>query len=227
MIAARPIRLLVGLSILAVLPASAAAFDISGTVFEDVNYGGGAGRTQAASSGSLRSGARVELFNGAGNFVSFATTNGSGAYSFTALANGTYTIRVVNGSVTSSRTGYVATLLPVPTYRTDASSGAAVDVTDHVGGEVPSKADAGNGSTTLAALTTATTTAQSITTVTSAGSNVTGVSFGFNFNTVVNVNDSGQGSLRQFLLNRKPPMTNSASLRHFTLSQLRERLPGS
>ena len=30
---------------------------------------------------------------------------------------------------------------------------------------------------------------------------VTGVDFGFNFNTIVNVNDSGQGSLRQFVLN--------------------------
>ncbi|QLQ31095.1 MAG: hypothetical protein HZT40_05205 [Candidatus Thiothrix singaporensis] len=33
------------------------------------------------------------------------------------------------------------------------------------------------------------------------GSSVKNVDFGFNFDTVVNANDSGQGSLRQFLLN--------------------------
>ena len=66
----------------------------------------------------------------------------------------------------------VVGLLPVQTFRTDASdSGAAVAVTDHVGGEVPSLVDAGPNTTglTLAQLTTATTTAQSITTVTFGG----------------------------------------------------------
>ena len=185
----------------ALLPATAAAFNISGTVFEDVNYGGGAGRTQAASAGVARAGARIELFDVAGNYVGFTTTNGAGAYSFNGLANGTYTVRVVNGTVTSSRTGYVAGVLAVQTFRTNASGGSAVAVTDRVGGEVPSKADAGNGGTTLGALTTAATAPQSITTVTSGGPNVTGVDFGFNFNTIVNVNDAGQGSLRQFLVN--------------------------
>ncbi len=180
---------------------AAEAFNISGSVFEDANYGGGAGRTRAASSGVLLTNARVELFNNAGNFVSSTTTNGSGAYSFNGLANGTYTVRVVNSSVPSSRTGWVAGLLPVQTYRTTATTGSAVSVTDRVGGEVPSKDDAGNGATTLAALTTATTAPQSITTVTSAGPNVTGVDFGFNFDTIVNVNDTGQGSLRQFIVN--------------------------
>lgn len=72
---------------------------------------------------------------------------------------------------------------------------------DHVGGEVPAKVDAGNGGTTLAALTTATTTAQSIAAVTVGGGNISCVDFGFNFDTIVNVNDAGQGSYRQFTLN--------------------------
>jgi hypothetical protein len=93
-----------------------------------------------------------------------------------------------------------AALLAVPTYRTTATNGSAAAVTDHVGGEVPGKADAGNGSTTLAALTTSTNAPQSITSVVLGTNSVTGLDFGFNFNTVVNVNDSGQGSLRQFLL---------------------------
>ena len=177
------------------------ALNISGTVFEDVNYGGGAGRDKSASGSVVRSNARVELFDNSGNYVAFATTNGSGAYSFSGLTAGTYTVRVVNNSVTSSRTGYVAGLLPVQTHRTDASSGSAVSVTDHVGGEVPVKADAGNGSTTLAALTTASTAPQSITTVVLGSADISGVDFGYSFDVVVNTNDSGQGSLRQFITN--------------------------
>ena len=46
-----------------------------------------------------------------------------------------------------------------------------------VGGETPNLVDAGNGSTTLAALTTATTTAQSITPVTVGASSLTGIDF--------------------------------------------------
>ncbi len=182
----------------------AAAARIRGTVFEDVNYGGGAGRSLAASLGVARDGARVELYDSTGAFVTFTLTAAAGGFNYqfgpVGIPNGTYTVRVVNSTVTSSRTGYVAGLLPVQTYRTNASSGAALAVTDHVGGEVPSLVDAGNGTTTLAALTTATTTAQSITNVSVVG-NINGVDFGFNFDTIVNVNDSGQGSLRQFLLN--------------------------
>ena len=184
---------------------------ISGTVFEDVNYGGGAGRNRASSSGVVRSGARVEIYNSGGNYVTFATTDASGNYSFAGLVSGNYTVRVVNSSVTSSRTGYVAGLWPVQTFRTNASSGTAAAVTDYVGGEVPSKVDAGNGSTTLAALTTATTTAQSITAVTIGSSDITGVDFGFNFDTIVNTNDAGQGSLRQFLTNANT-LSGDASL---------------
>lgn len=174
---------------------------LSGTVFEDVNYGGGAGRTLAASSGSRRPGARVELFDSSGNFLSFTTTDASGNYTFNNVSPVDYTIRVVNTSVTSSRTGYVAGLLPVQTFRTNASTGTAVAVTDRIGGETPNLSDAGDGSTTLAALTTASTTAQSITAVTVPSASVTGLDFGFNFDTIVNLKDAGQGSLRRFIIN--------------------------
>ena len=122
----------------------AATYGLSGTVFEDVNYGGGAGRDRASSSGVVRFGARVELYDNAGAYVTTAATDGSGNYSFTGLAAGNYTVRVVSSSVTSSRTGYVAGLLPVQTFRTNASTGTAVAVTDYVGGHDPATADAGN-----------------------------------------------------------------------------------
>ncbi|MDH3767966.1 MAG: DUF2341 domain-containing protein, partial [Gammaproteobacteria bacterium] len=182
--------------------------EISGTVFEDVNYGGGAGRDQATSSGVVRPGARVELYDAAGVYVSFTTTNATGDYSFAGLSPGDYTVRVANASVTSSRAGYVPGLLSVQTYRTDASSGTAVSVTNRVGGQDPSVADAGNGSvgatmnTTTGVFTAVVTgTAQSITNVTLSVADITGVDYGYNFDTVVNTNDVGQGSLRQFILN--------------------------
>jgi len=181
---------------------------ISGTVFEDINYGGGAGRSLGASAGVVISGARVELYTGAGAFVSFTTTTASGIYVFDSLANGTYVVRVSsNGAagVRSTRTGGAAcaTCVPVQTYRTNAASGTAVAVTDHVGGENPTLVDAADNTTsaTLASLTTGTTTAQSITSVTKGAATVAGVDFGFNFDTIVSIRDTGQGSLRQFIVN--------------------------
>ena len=84
---------------------------ISGRVFEDINYGGGAGRnwtTASGNGGSARSAARVELFNAAGAFVTSTTTDGSGNYTLSDVGTGSFTVRVVSSSVTSSRTGYVA-----------------------------------------------------------------------------------------------------------------------
>lgn len=182
-------------------PGADCLLQITGTVFEDVNYGGGAGRALTAAGAVVRPGARVELFDGSGNYLNFAATDGSGLYTFTGLTAGSYTVRVVNSSVTSSRTGYLAGLLPVQTYCTDASGGSTLPVTDRVGGEVPAKADAGNGSTTLASLASAATAPQSVTTVVLGAANAVGVDFGFNFDTIVNKNDTGQGTLRQFILN--------------------------
>ena len=185
------------------LAGAASAGTISGTVFEDRDYGGGAGRSQLASGGTAIANVRVELYTG-GNLTLTTTTNASGAYSFTRNA-GTYVIRVANLTVASTRTGGCAagTCIPVQTYRTNASTGTAVAVTDHVGGENPTLVDAGNGATTLAALTTGTTTPQSITTVVLAtsGTTVSGVDFGFNFDTIVSTRDTGQGSLRQWVTN--------------------------
>lgn len=183
----------------------AAAFTraLRGTVFEDANYGGGDGRSLVAAAGVGRANARVELYDSAGNFFAVTTTDPAGAYAFAAPAPANYTVRVANASVTSSRSGYVSSLRPVQTFRTDASSGAAAPVVNRVGGEAPEKVDAGNGSvgTTLASLTTATATAQSIAPATLGAADVTGVDFGVNFDTIVNTNNADQGSLRQFIVN--------------------------
>lgn len=197
---------------------------IQGSVFEDPNYGGGAGRSLAASSGNLRSGVRVELYTYNGSNYVYNTaqlTNGSGLYRFTGLPSTTdsrYLVRVVNNYVTSARTGGCTpsstvgtppscTQLPVQTFRTDATSGSPTAVTNRVGGQNPAVADAANGvsgavmnasgvfSSEISG------TAQSIALVRLDAAEKFGVDFGFNFSTVVNTSNSGQGSLRQFVTN--------------------------
>ncbi len=198
------------------------AATFTGTVFEDANYGGGAGRSLAASGGTPLAGVTVELYRVSnGNWVATATTNASGVYS---LSNGTNNyqvrVRVVNGSVRSARSGGSActTCVPVQTFRTENTvSGTIVNVTDHVGGETPGISDSAvnPGSSNYSTLAVAgSTTPQSITTATPAanGTIVSGLDFGFNFDTVVNTRDATacgatsssypcQGSLRQFVIN--------------------------
>jgi uncharacterized repeat protein (TIGR01451 family) len=165
---------------------------LSGYVYEDVNYGGGAGRPRSASGTLGRPGAIVELYNGT-TLVNTTTTDSNGQYTFSTTP-GTYTVRVVNSTVSSSRTGYVAGLLPVQTYN---------GTTTAVGGVNPAFTDAAanTGSQSLAVLTSGTTTPQSIATVTTTNATTVGPDFGYNFDVVVNTKDAGQGSLRQFINN--------------------------
>ena len=65
---------------------------VSGTVFEDVNYGGGPGRTLAASSGVGIQGATVELYDSTGAFLQSVVTVGAGGYSFSGLQGNAYRV---------------------------------------------------------------------------------------------------------------------------------------
>ena len=181
---------------------------ISGNVFEDVNYGGAAGRSKASSSGVGVQYADVELYNSNGEYMSGTNTDENGDYSITGLAAGTYYVRVVTDSVRSSRTGWTTNCKPVMTYRTNAASGTAVAVTDFVGGTNPSANDPGVGSSgatfntsTFEYSTVLSGTAQAVTQCILTSSDITGVNFGFNYNTIVNTNNSSQGSLRQVITN--------------------------
>ncbi len=177
---------------------------IAGTVFEDVNYGGGAGRNLATASAAApafsvpRPGATVELYDATGTWLRGTVTDASGAYGFSGLPDGDYQVRVVNDTVASSRPGGGSGELAVQTFRTDAS-GAVAAVTSEVGGADPAAQD-DPANVTSASL--GTLTAQSVSPVTiSAAVTKAGVDFGFNVDTVVNSNDSGQGSLAQFITN--------------------------
>ncbi|NOT35466.1 MAG: T9SS type A sorting domain-containing protein [Candidatus Eisenbacteria bacterium] len=197
------------LQLLAFVAGPAGAAAISGTVFEDPNYGGGAGRSLAAASGVPRASARVELYDATGAFSTATSTNGSGAFNLSGLGAGTYFVRVVNASVSSSRSGYVAGVhLAVQTHRTDATSGTPVAVTDFVGGTNPAVADPGNAgvgasfnTSTFAFTSGLSGTAQSVTRVALGVADVSQADFGFCFDVIVNTNGAGQGSLRQLLVN--------------------------
>ena len=179
-------------------------FEIKGRVFEDPNFGGGAGRAFDANQNMAgAAGARVELYNTAtGAYIAAATTDALGFYYFYNVGAGNFSVRVVNSTVRSNRTGSTAALVPVQTYRVDATgnvnslgSGTPAPITNRVGGEVPSAVDPAASTTTLPAG------SQSVARVTLGDEAVAGVDFGFNFDTIVNTNNAGQGSLRQFILN--------------------------
>src|SRR5690242_13271717 len=74
------------------------AATITGTVFEDRNYGGGAGRSLLTSGGQALSGVRVELYRQSnGNFIDSTTTDVNGQYSLSSGSNNNVVIvRVVN-----------------------------------------------------------------------------------------------------------------------------------
>ena len=174
---------------------------LSGTVFEDVNYAGGAGRSATTAGAKGVTGAKVELYNATGAYVSNTTTASDGTYSFSGLSAANYYVRVVNDTIKSTRTGGNGTERGVQTYR----SAGTTEVTNQVGGENPSVVDAAANTSNLALNTTSFTfpsgtQAQSVQFV-ALNSNINNVNFGFNFDTIVNTNDAGQGSLRQFLLN--------------------------
>ncbi|MBT8223612.1 MAG: right-handed parallel beta-helix repeat-containing protein, partial [Eudoraea sp.] len=167
---------------------------ITGRVFEDVNYGGGAGRNYIAASGVGVSGATVELYDSVGTLVDTQTTDASGIYVFAGMVNGTYSVRVVNETVTSSRPGGAGCgdCLPIQTFRTDYIASTIIERPNEVGGADPTATDPGTG--VLAG-------AQSVGSVTIANEGAAGLDFGFNFNTIVNTNIDGQGSLEQFIIN--------------------------
>ncbi|MGB0849003.1 MAG: beta strand repeat-containing protein, partial [Thiolinea sp.] len=185
---------------------------LSGIVFEDINYGGGAGRDQTTSSGVGVNGATVELYDNTGTLTDTTTTandgSNDGAYTFSNVVAGDYYVRVVSNTVSSTRTGSDGSELAIQTFRTDGTTA----VTGEVGGRYPAQADGSSnpGGATLNDPSNGDFTflggpmsgpAQSVTPVTVAGADISGVDFGFNFDTIVNTNDNGQGSLRQFILN--------------------------
>ncbi|WP_299895819.1 Calx-beta domain-containing protein [uncultured Aquimarina sp.] len=167
---------------------------ITGTVFEDINYPGGPGRDLATSSGVGIEGVLVELYDNTGTFVDSDITDANGDYNIGGMANGTYSLRVVNNTVNSTRGGGTAcaNCLPVQTFKSTFASSTLSPVTNEVGGANPANEDVAAG-TLLGA--------QTVSGITINNEGAVDVDFGFNFNTIVNTNATGQGSLGQFVVN--------------------------
>jgi len=168
---------------------------IVGNIFEDINYGGGAGRDMTTSGGLGVEGARVELYDNTGSLEDTAISNASGEYSMGGMANGSYSVRVVSETVRSNRGGGATctTCLPIQTYRRDFTTGSGfTDFTNEIGGADPTAADVGINTLTNA---------QTVSDVSILSEGIIDLDFGFNFNTIVNTNEDDQGSLEQFIIN--------------------------
>ncbi len=167
---------------------------ITGRVFEDMNYGGGIGRNYASASGVPVAGATVELYDSVGTLIDTQTTDAAGIYVFAGMINGTFSVRVVNSTVNSTRGGGsgCSNCMPIQTFKTEYIASSLVERTNEIGGANPAGADSAVGVLTGA---------QSIASVTIVNEGVAGLDFGFNFNTIVNTNEDGQGSLEQFIVN--------------------------
>jgi len=168
---------------------------IAGTVFEDVNYGGGQGRNMANANGVGISSAIVELYESDGTFVRRTTSKVSGDYSFGGMADGDYYVKLVNSTVRSTRANGIncTTCVPVQTFRSYGDVNNNIEVLDEIGGADPTAfSDSALGVFEDS---------QSLSMVSIESSGVANIDFGYNFNTIVNTNEFGQGSLEQFILN--------------------------
>ena len=213
--------------------ATANAQSVCGRIFEDQNYGGGAGRSLVASAGVAIPGTRVELYNATTGFLaaSGVNTDVGGNYCFSGLTSGnSYVVRVpndpaggTNGSsgLRSQRGGSSGVLFGVQTFKTSVAAGGVSPVTNAVGGANPAGQDVipladGHGCTinSTGAFSSCggnNGQSQSFTLIQNLTTNIAGVDFGFNWDTIVNTNDAGQGSLRQFITNSNG-LTGEASL---------------
>lgn len=168
---------------------------IAGTVFEDVNYGGGQGRNIIDANGVGISSAIVELYESDGTFVRRTNSKVSGDYSFGGMADGDYYVKLVNSTVRSNRDNGIncTSCVPVQTFRTYGDVTNTIEVLTEIGGADPTAI----GDSALGVFDDS----QSLSLVSIASSGVANIDFGFNFNTIVNTNEFGQGSLDQFILN--------------------------
>ncbi|MEN9629280.1 MAG: 3-dehydroshikimate dehydratase, partial [Pseudomonadota bacterium] len=126
-------------------PALAYGRVVAGTVFEDLNYGGGAGRSRAAAGGVGLANATLELIGSDGVLLATTTTAADGGYRFVGVGDGHFFVRVVQGSVRSSRPGSGAAVVGVQTWRHEASWSSPGPVTNEVGGSDPAATDGAAG----------------------------------------------------------------------------------
>ncbi|MCA9580176.1 MAG: right-handed parallel beta-helix repeat-containing protein [Myxococcales bacterium] len=157
---------------------------VEGLVFNATSYQGGIGKPYSREDRGI-GGARIEVYDEEGGFVGTGTTEDSGRYAVAVPPDGTYTVRVVSASLSTSGA------LPEQLFESNgvegngarwAFGGNAVGVSDADTAE-----EAGVGDTNVS--------------VKMGGRSIYGVDFGFSFNLIVHTGPSGQGSFRQFIIN--------------------------
>jgi hypothetical protein len=205
------VLLALGATVSAPVTAHAAA-KISGTIFEDMNYAGGAGRSYANASGALPVTAAHRVVRcGHGSVLQGDGHEQSGRI---------HGERPECGSIYRPRGLQLGDQWPyrlsrglasaVPTFRTQLVNGVTSGITNEVGGHVPGMPDAGqaNGNNFLDPVTWQFTVgpvgyaqAATIVDVPNANANITGIDFGFSFDVVSNINSAGMGSLSQAITN--------------------------
>ncbi|MDX2436717.1 MAG: right-handed parallel beta-helix repeat-containing protein [Acidobacteriota bacterium] len=184
-------------------PCLAASTDINGRVFEDADFAGTASGWDGGVGDVGQPGVDVELYTAADLFVATAATDGSGNFTFSTVADGSYKVRVRAATLGDADTppagglnASVPTTWPFPLPEmTWANGSGALGGQDATIDDTATGDDAGPGDTWAA--------------VTVSGASVTGVDFGFAYNLIVHAGDDGlgdaarsdQGSLRQFLKN--------------------------
>ncbi len=174
--------------------------DVSGRVFEDADFAGTASDWDGGAGDLALPDVDVELYDNTDTLVTSVTTDASGNYTFTGVADGTYKVRARSATIGDSNTpprgGFNAAC-----GITDPASGPPCVLAEQTWGngvalyggqsatvdDTATNNDAGPGDTYVS--------------VTMSGGNVSNVNFGFAYNLIVNVEDSGQGSLRQFIEN--------------------------
>lgn len=171
-----------------------------GNVFEDINYPGGEGRNFNNANSLPIPNALVEIYrelpDGSFVFDDSTTTDATGEFVLGGMPNGTYNLRVVTSTITSSRNGNTACTppcTPIQTFETGFDGTTLTPNGNRVGGRNPQSTNDTNAGIITGA--------QTFTTLTIENQGIVDLNFGFNFNTIVNTNTDGQGSLEQFIIN--------------------------
>ncbi len=180
-----------------------AQHDISGIVFEDVDFAGTATNWDGGAGDVALANVDVELYDAADAYLASASTAGDGSFSFTGLTDGNYKVRIRSATIGDADTPpagglhpTVPAAWPYPLAEITWGHGGAL-----VGGQDPTIDDTNTPDNASPGDTWAS--------ITISGADVTGVNFGSSFDLIVNEDDdanadnlrSKQGSLRQFIKN--------------------------
>ncbi|MBL4831651.1 MAG: right-handed parallel beta-helix repeat-containing protein [Aliivibrio sp.] len=173
--------LLLALSIIfssVVYSAPPTPFSVSGTIFEDYNFGGSSRNFNSTLGMSGLSSTWVQLTNSKGTRDEETDLNGN--FTFSNVARGSYTLSTIGGHLYSAR-GDCDDCLPVQVYPAITTGFSRHIVVSN--------------------------------------SNIYNANIGINYSTVLNNNDSGAGSLRQFLINSRYLDGNSSKIEKEDLKQ--------